>query len=437
MRKYPGPLYILITILITVIFWSISEPLQSISLNRQYSQLIAAVMMTCFAWVFFLSTRHPLTDRLFQGLDKSYVCHKFLSIVNVLLIVVHKELLDSGKRNLFRQPGGITGQIYNLPAGSPHGAGHGMFTGMASLSMALFIIFTLFAVFAWKLHYEKWKIIHQLFIIPYLIGTIHYYGSSDYAVTGFQAFGLWLNIVNLTGLASAIYSILIYEKTAFPYRYTITSIRPIAKDTLEVTGSTVKKGIFYQAGQFAFLKLPDKKNKFPSHPFTISQACRKGEVQFAIKALGGHTASLLRSVKEGDSFAVSGPHGRFNYLTGTKRQLWIAGGIGITPFRSFYQTAIPKDFEIDLFYCYNNPQEAPYLEELQDLEKKTGIKIHLVPHHEKGFLSMEYIENVLDNKEPLDIYFCGPAAMRKKLRKEMKKSRLRINNLYYEHFQFK
>jgi len=34
----------------------------------------------------------------------------------------------------------------------------------------------------------------------------------------------------------------------------------------------------FKPGQFAFLKVLDKNNKFVSHPFTISEAPKKGEL---------------------------------------------------------------------------------------------------------------------------------------------------------------
>ncbi|NLI92509.1 MAG: hypothetical protein GX434_09985 [Peptococcaceae bacterium] len=49
MRKYLGPLLILFTIILTVFFWSMTEPLKTVSVNRQYSQLVAGIMMICFA----------------------------------------------------------------------------------------------------------------------------------------------------------------------------------------------------------------------------------------------------------------------------------------------------------------------------------------------------------------------------------------------------
>ena len=180
----------------------------------------------------------------------------------------------------------------------------------------------------------------------------------------------------------------------------------------------------------------DKDNKFVSHPFTISEAPKKGEIQFTIKALGDHTRALFDTLKVGDEFAVSGPHGKFNYKTGVKNQIWIAGGIGITPFRSFSQDNIPKDFSIDFFYAYNNEEEGAYADELQSLSCD-NLRLHLFNSKEKGFLSVEEICKYVKTKESIDVYFCGPKPMRDNLRKQFENSNLNISNFHYEHFQFK
>jgi len=439
MRKRQGPLFILLTLILTFIFWSVSEPLRNVTPVRQYSEMAASLMLVCFAWVNFISTRHPLLDSLFHGLDKSYLYHKVLSIISVLLIFVHRFTLDAGKGNHYGENRANLGPGPHGLNGPPPGAENGaeFFSGIANLSMLLFIVLILLALFVWKMNYEKWKNIHKLFFIPYMIGIIHYYGSSDYAVTGLSALGLWLNLVNLVGLTSAIYSIGFYERTAFQSRYVVTNIRTVAKDTLEITGKAFKKGIRYKEGQFTFIKFTEEGKQFPSHPFTISQSFRKNEIQFAIKALGDHTSALLKNVQEGDTFAVTSPHGRFDYKAGSNRQVWLAGGIGITPFRSFYQSAIPPQYSIDLFYCYNNEAEGPYLDEIKTLAAGSGIHVHLHDLQTKGFLDAEAICEVVPKTETVDVYFCGPEPMRIKLERELKTCGLRIGHFHYESFQFK
>ncbi|WP_279232061.1 hypothetical protein [Clostridium sp. HBUAS56017] len=41
--------------------------------------------------------------------------------------------------------------------------------------------------------------------------------------------------------------------------------------------------------------------------------------------------------------------------------------MGVTPFRSFIQAGIPKEYSVDFFYAYNNDKEGAYIDELEML----------------------------------------------------------------------
>ncbi|NNU75167.1 ferredoxin reductase family protein [Clostridium estertheticum] len=430
MKKKLGFSLILFSFILTYICWLFVQPLRSIPLARQYSQLVAGMALVGFALVNFISTRNPILEKCFNGLDKSYIYHKYLSIIALILVIIHTQLLDAGGK-----PERSLATVQNLSKGARN-SGH-IFKTFGSISMYLFIALVIIALIAKKLNYERWKLIHKIMFIPYIIGIIHYYGSSNYAVFGLDPFSIFLNIVNLIGIVSVIYSIFIYETSSFKYKFTIEKLDLVANSMIEITGKTLGRSMEFLPGQFAFLKLPGKENNFPSHPFSISQAPKKGEIQFTIKALGDHTGKLLDTLKVGHEFLVSGPHGKFNYITGSKKQIWIAGGIGITPFRSFYQSDIPEDYSIDFFYAFNNKEEGAYIEEIMKLPKRNNLRVHLLNSKEEGFLSGEKIIKYVNKTDPVDVYFCGPKPMREILKKQLKENQLNIIDFHYDNFQFK
>ena len=421
MKKKLGIVVIMLSMIITWILWLFIKSTRDISMMTGYSQLLASLALVAFAFINFISTRHKSLDYLFDGLDKSYIYHKYLSISALILVIIHNITIGIGKDS--ERAAGIR-------------APRDPYAMYGSFSMYLFIILILIAILAKKLNYERWKMIHKFMFIPYAFGIYHYYGSATYAVFSMEPYSIWLDVINCIGVISVLYSIFLYEKTSFKYKFKVKRLEIVANGTLEITGSALGKDMEFKPGQFAFLKSLDKDNKFVSHPFTISEAHKKGEIQFTIKDLGDHTRALFDTLKVGDEFAVSGPHGKFNYKTGIKNQIWIAGGIGITPFRSFAQDNIPKDFSIDFFYAYNNEEEGAYVDELQTLNHD-NLRLHLFNSKEKGFLSVEEICKYVNTKESIDVYFCGPKPMRDNLRKQFKNSNLNVENFHYEHFQFK
>ncbi len=422
MKKRLGIILILITIIVTWMFWIFIEPSRAIPRISEYSQFIACCALVLLGWINFISTRHKALDTLFNGIDKSYIYHKYLSITVFIMVFAHNLMIGMAKRS-------------EILAGKTIPRNH--FAMYGAFSMYLFLILIIFAILAKKLNYERWKTIHKIMILPYAFGLVHYYGSSNYATFSTNAFSIWMNIINCIGLLSLIYSIIFYEKTSFKYHFKISKLEYVANGMMEITGHALESSMEFQSGQFAFLKTLDGNNKFPSHPFTISQAPKRGEIQFTIKGLGDHTKVLLDKIKVGDEFKVSGPHGKFNYKTGTKNQIWIAGGIGITPFRSFSQSNIDKDYSIDFFYAYNNKEEGAYVEELKSIVNNDNLRLHLHNSEERGFLSLDEISKYIKTEEPVDVYFCGPKPMRENLKKQFKKSNINVSNFHYEQFQFK
>lgn len=421
MKKRLGIGVILLTILITWLLWLFAKPIREISVMTEYSQLLAAFALVGFSFVNFISTRHKILDYVFQGLDKSYVYHKYMSISALVLVIIHNMTIKIGK--------GIE-KSQGIPIPRDPYAMYGTF------SMYLFIIIMLIALLAKKLNYERWKMIHKFMIIPFAFGIYHYYGSATYAVFSMEPFSIWLNIINCIGIISILYSLFFYEKISFKYKFKVKKLEIVANETLEITGESLGEDMKFKPGQFAFIKILDKENKFLSHPFTISEAPKNGEIQFTIKALGDDTSNLLESLKVNDEFNVSGPHGKFDYKAGLKNQIWIAGGIGVTPFRSFSQAQVPKNFSVDFFYAYNNEEEGAYTKELEALASD-NLRIHLFNSKEKGFLSANEISKHVNSKEKFDVYFCGPKPMRDALIKQFKNSNVNIGDFHYEHFQFK
>lgn len=425
-----GPLLIALSFIFTCIVWSFVEPIKNVSIYRQYSQLLASIIIVALAWINFISTRHRLIDTLFNGLDKSYLYHKYLSILSLALIWVHKLTVGLGKIRSAKPVKPVTAGL--LADVNWKGLGE----DAAQISMLLFTGLVLFAIVAVKLDYQKWKLLHKLTLIPFILGIFHYYANSDYLVLAANPYSLWMNLIILIGISSASYSVFLYERLSFKYQYKVDQIRAVAKDTIEVSATASGAEMQYKPGQYAFLKILGKENAFPSHPFTITQAPTPGQIQFAIKALGDHTAAIQKSLNKGAVIALAGPHGKFDYQLGAKRQIWLAGGIGITPFRAFCQSRIPADYSIDLVYAYANKQEAPYVKELQQLEVRENLRIHLIDSSETGFLTMEDIEKFVDKTVPFDVYFCGPKGMREKFKHEFTMSRYPINAFHYEQFQF-
>jgi predicted ferric reductase len=189
----------------------------------------------------------------------------------------------------------------------------------------------------------------------------------------------------------------------------------------------------HAAGQFAFVSFASAPEP---HPFTMASAWSESrELRFVIKALGDHTKATVARVKAGDRATIEGPYGRFNFASEKPRQLWIAGGIGVTPFLARLKAlASEKQARaIDLFFCAKAADRS-LLDELRSGAEAAGVRLHVLIEPKDGRLDAERIAATVPEWKQGDLWFCGPEAFGASLRKALTKRGLASDDFHSELF---
>ena len=416
-----------VPLVVTLIVWAVSVPGMALQSGMGQVQLFGALALVGFGVVMILSTRLRVLDKLFGGQDKIFVVHKWMAIASIAFVVFHLAV----RLSLLGTPGG----------GMDHG-GSGMRGGMGDGTSAvhlpfseaaatIFVVLIIIALWARTMKYETWQLIHKAMAVAYVAALIHYYTTSLLRPLAFTAFSVWMDIMAILGVAAAVYSVFLYGRLGFRHSYSVTAVTPLAADVAQIAGQSTTAPIAPHPGQFVFVKVPDR--AFRSHPFTISGTPAPGQLELTVKALGDNTRSLIEVVKPGDRLLVSGPYGQFDYTRGGDNQVWVAGGIGVTPFRGFLGVPVPQRFSIDFFYGFSGADEAIYADELAAIIPN-NVRLHLVDDTIDGFLTADSILKQ-SAVQPTDIYFAGPKAMRRALQPGFKN--LGIKRFHYEQFQFR
>ena len=122
------------------------------------------------------------------------------------------------------------------------------------------------------------------------------------------------------------------------------------------------------------------------------------------KVFGYYTHHLFNNLQKGAVSKIERPCGSFSYENCTnKNQIWIAGGIGITPFISFIKSIKPEsEYTIKLFYCVRREDEAIYLNLFKQYEQSLNNTFQVIPFYseENGYINQEYIfKHVTNFKE--------------------------------------
>lgn len=209
------------------------------------------------------------------------------------------------------------------------------------------------------------------------------------------------------------------------------------------------KPAWFSAGQYIVIPVIID-GKMYCRPYSISSSPRdtlKGEIMIAVKRVEGGIVSgyLLDNLKEGDKILASPPLGNFTYepLRDAKTVIGIAGGSGITPFRSFARAIAEsdEDFNLILLYGSRTLKDAVFSDEIKKLaEENPKIKLVNVLSEEKkkgcehGFIGKELIEKYAPADEAYSIFLCGPQAMYDFADKEIAKLGIRRKFIRHEVF---
>lgn len=187
-------------------------------------------------------------------------------------------------------------------------------------------------------------------------------------------------------------------------------------------------GFSFKAGQSADLTLlepPETDGEGNTRTFSIASAPSENELLFATRLRDTAYKRSLRKLQPGVRLKLDGPMGSFNlHKNATKPAVFLAGGIGITPFLSMIREAArQKDpHQIYLFYSNRRPEDAAFMEELEATQKQNP-NFHLIAtmaemekskkswSGERGFIDAAMLKRRLADLNGPIYYAAGPPAM--------------------------
>jgi predicted ferric reductase len=163
-------------------------------------------------------------------------------------------------------------------------------------------------------------------------------------------------------------------------------------------------------------------------------------LRLTIKASGNFTRDLFAKLKEGTDAVIEGPYGMFDYKTGGQKQIWLAGGIGLTPFLSFVRDMDGSlAHDVDLYYTVRHPEEALFVDEIKAAaERNPRLKPYIRYSATEGSLTIDHIlNNARGNIKDHHVYMCGPLPMIQAFEKKFLALGLPPHQIHYEEFNFR
>ncbi len=426
MTQKLGNYIIIALVILNVLVWLVFPPLDDGRPNfvRQYvGEVIGSTNIILMACSLFLSTRPKWAEPFFGGLDKMYVTHRRTSTTAFLLIFVHVLTVPITTTNL--RLGNYLAMI--------------AFTGIVSIVLITLAPRIPFLSILSGGTYEGWKNLKRFIGIFFIIAFIHALTIPNplHALVAIT----WVQIFFVIGTVSYLYTELFGRFFKKYQPYMVEAVKHPNASTTEVTLQAKKNPIKkHRAGQFLFVRFSGDRSLNESHPFTISSAPSEDVLRLTIKASGDFTRYLFGNLITDVEAIVEGAYGMFDYKTGGKKQIWVAGGIGLTPFLAFIREMDGNlDQEVDLYYTVRHPEEALFLDEIQAAaEKNPRLKTHIRFSAVDGSLTVEeMVENAGGDVRSHDIYMCGPLPMVQAFTRKFRDLDVPAEQIHFEEFNLR
>lgn len=415
-----------------------------------YSGIVAMAMMSLGM---ILSLRLRPLEELTGGLDRNYRLHKWVGITGVAFAALHWFIKVEPKA-LVRQ-GWLSAQTFETPKSAV-----GFFDQPNALnalkeiaktagewSIYALIALALIALIP-KIPYRTFFRSHRIMAMIYLILVFH-------SVVLFGKLG-WNNpvgwlmaVLMLLGSAAAI--VALTGRIAASKRFDGVLVSHVEHTDDRVTQVEIRiNGPWpgHQTGQFAFLTFDQHEG---AHPFSIASGQNpENVVRFYIKQLGDYTRTLAKTLNLGQKVTIEGPYGRFSFEPSSARQVWIAGGVGVTPFISRLEYLAHQQSQraqvlsadqdssaqIVFFLCVRSDQ-GPIVERVRSLSESAGVNLHVISSDQGKSLTANLIMQTVPEWNQAHFWFCGPGPMGVQLRKKLVVAGLPDSRFHQELFDMR
>jgi ferredoxin-NADP reductase len=212
-----------------------------------------------------------------------------------------------------------------------------------------------------------------------------------------------------------------------PYEATLTSKSDVAEGTTAFFFSK-PDGFTSTPGQAIDLILPvdgQAPQDGDRHAFSLVSAPYQNELCITTRMRDSAYKSALKALPVGGRVQIDGPFGSLTLHNKVSRPaIFVAGGIGITPFMSILRNAEREALSHELLLIYSNrrPEDAAFLQELQALEQRnphfrlratmTQMQASDLPWAgETGLMDEAMLRRALDGLSDPLVYVVGPPGM--------------------------
>ena len=438
---------------LAVILWFFARPLEAIfsgnfiSVMLNLGKVTGLVGMVLYALNLVYSTRLRFIEELFGGLNRVYIANHIVGGLALVFLAFHPVFLSlqyitsSLRESAFML---IPHDLVPIKAlFDTNNTLHfdvlqqwAIFFGIIALwGMVILLIITFYI----KLPYQIWAFTHKFLGLAFFLGGLHVlFITSDTSNNNLLKF--YILGISLIGLGAFVYRTLMPKILIRRFKYRVANVYSPNPGIVKIGLNPINKIMPYKPGQFVFIRflrtgIPELPAEW--HPFSISSAPGDAMLEITTISLGDYSSKLAK-LNPNTMAEIEGAYGKFTYYNYDNfNQIWIAGGIGITPFISMAKSLPATGFSIDLYYSVKTESELVDWDSLAQIAKNANGSFRLIPFiadKQQGFLSVDFIRQYSGSFENKEVFICGPPPMMKSLKNQFIKVGVKKSKIHSEEF---
>ena len=432
-------------LVVLAVLWLIVEPTvfrptSFIALRDAMMQLSGTIAMGAMSLAMILALRPRWPEAWLGGLDKMYRLHKWLGITALVAVVIHW-LWEQGPKWAVHR--GLLERPAHGPSVPTGNAIADFFLSLrhpaedigewAFYAAIVLIALALIKAFPYRWFYKT----HRLLAVVYLTLAFHAVVLLKFSYWT-TPIGWLMAVLLASGVCAAMVVLLRRVGTDRKVPGKITSLHYFPGVRALEIEAEVQDWPGHKPGQFAFATSDASEG---AHPYTIASSwdAKNPRLRAVAKELGDHTSRLRETLRVGQDVTVEGPYGCFTFDDDRLHQIWIGGGIGITPFIARIQHMAarkndrdwPEGQKVDLFHSTADvDQEA--LDRLAADAKSADVRLHVLIDARDGHLTGERIRAAVPEWREASVWFCGPAGFGEALKRDLAAHGFSVNDRFHQ-----
>lgn len=292
-----------------------------------------------------------------------------------------------------------------------------------------------------RMRYETWYYLHFYTYVAVALAFSHQFATGAEFMSNAAARIAWGGMYAAVAGAILWYRFVVPIRQALRHQLRVESVHRESADVISIVvrGRHLDE-LRAEGGQFFRWRFLTRGMWWASQPYSLSAAPTSDRLRITVKALGDHSRKLAL-VLPGTRVMAEGPYGALTAARRTRRKaLLVAGGVGITPLRTLFQTLPAQSGDLTLVYRASNEADLVFRNELEQLADRRRAKVHFLTGRrtDLGYDPLSapsLVANVPDLRHH-DVYVCGPTGMTESVTRSLRAAGVPRRQIHHESFEF-